>query len=129
MTAAAEPRREGNSVVDGMGPLPCLIDITGLAGTLGTTVRHVRRLVAEKQIPYIKVGHLVRFDPADVACWLEERSITVHNAENPDDGCVTEAIPSVRTARRTPPASTGRSTGRPSGRARTRSAAASRSDP
>jgi hypothetical protein len=28
----------------------------------------VRRLVAERRIPYVKVGRFVRFDPADVSC-------------------------------------------------------------
>jgi len=51
--------------------IPALIDIPGLAVTLGISVRHVRRLVAERRIPYIKVGHLVRFNPTDVASWLE----------------------------------------------------------
>ena len=36
-------------------------------------VRHVRRLVFERRIPYVKWGHLVRFDPADVAAWLADK--------------------------------------------------------
>jgi excisionase family DNA binding protein len=47
-----------------------LIDIPTLARHLSTSVRHIRRLVAEKRIPYIKVGHLIRFDPDDIAAWL-----------------------------------------------------------
>jgi excisionase family DNA binding protein len=34
-------------------------------------VRHVRRLVHEKRIPYIKWGHLLRFDPTDIANWID----------------------------------------------------------
>jgi hypothetical protein len=34
-------------------------------------VRHVRRLVAERRIPYLKWGHLVRFDPVEIAAWLD----------------------------------------------------------
>jgi excisionase family DNA binding protein len=52
--------------------LPELLDITTLAQHLGVTTRHIRRLVHEKRIPYIKWGHLIRFDPADIATWLEE---------------------------------------------------------
>jgi excisionase family DNA binding protein len=31
----------------------------------------VRRLVHEKRIPYIKWGHLLRFDPTDIANWID----------------------------------------------------------
>lgn len=53
--------------------LPKLIDIVTLADHLGVEVRHVRRLVAERRIPFIKWGHLLRFDPVEIAAWLEER--------------------------------------------------------
>ena len=52
--------------------LPKLIDIPTLADHLGTTVRHVRRLVAERRIPFHKVGRLVRFDPSEISAWLDE---------------------------------------------------------
>ena len=48
-----------------------LLDITGLAEHLGVNVRHVRRLVAERRIPFIKWGHLIRFDPVKVAEWID----------------------------------------------------------
>ena len=51
--------------------LPELLDITELAQHLGVNVRHVRRLVAERRIPFIKWGHLIRFDPGEIADWLE----------------------------------------------------------
>ena len=41
-----------------------------MAEQLCITERHVRRLVAERRIPYVKVGRFVRFDPADVADWI-----------------------------------------------------------
>jgi excisionase family DNA binding protein len=56
-------------------PLPHLIDVTGLAEHLGVEVRHVRRLVHERRIPFIKWGHLVRFDPDQVSAWLEANRI------------------------------------------------------
>ena len=52
--------------------LPELLDITTLAQHLGVQTRHIRRLVHEKRIPYIKWGHLIRFDPADIKTWLED---------------------------------------------------------
>jgi excisionase family DNA binding protein len=51
-----------------------LIDIPTLAGWLGISVRHVRRLVAEKRIPYIKVGYFVRFDADQIRHWLGEHT-------------------------------------------------------
>jgi hypothetical protein len=32
--------------------------------------RHVPRLVSERRIPYIKWGHLIRFDPDEIATWI-----------------------------------------------------------
>ena len=51
--------------------LPHLLDVTQLAEHLGVDVRHIRRLVHERRVPYIKWGHLVRFDPAEINEWLE----------------------------------------------------------
>jgi len=49
---------------------PALLDYRQLAEWLNDTIRHVRRLVEEDRIPYIKVGHFVRFEPQDIAEWL-----------------------------------------------------------
>ena len=54
---------------------PRLLDITALADHLGVNARHVRRLVAERRIPFIKWGHLLRFDPGDVRAWLEDARV------------------------------------------------------
>ncbi len=51
--------------------LPRLLDITGLAHHLGVNPRHIRRLVSERRIPFIKWGHLIRFDPDEIAAWLD----------------------------------------------------------
>ena len=44
-------------------PLPHLLTIEELAGRLGVTSRHIRRLVAERRIPFIKVGPLRAIRP------------------------------------------------------------------
>jgi excisionase family DNA binding protein len=55
--------------------LPRLVDIGEVADHLGVSVRHVRRLVAERRIPYVKWGNLLRFDPLEVAGWLSLRTV------------------------------------------------------
>jgi excisionase family DNA binding protein len=51
------------------------MDIPALAKRLSVPERHVRRLVAENRIPYLKWGHLVRFDPRHVEKWLEAAQV------------------------------------------------------
>jgi excisionase family DNA binding protein len=62
-----------------------LLDITGVAERLGVRVRYVRRLVAKRRIPYIKLGHLLRFDPAQIDEWLDGRAST-RRSRRPDPG-------------------------------------------
>ena len=58
--------------------LPTLLDIAGVADHLGVTERHVRRLVAERRIPFVKWGHLLRFDPSEIAAWLDHQRVAVN---------------------------------------------------
>lgn len=48
-----------------------LLSIEDVAELLGVGVRHVRRLVAQQRIPYLKWGHLLRFDPLEIQEWLD----------------------------------------------------------
>lgn len=48
-----------------------LMDVPAVAERLGVNHRHVRRLVAERRIPFLKWGHLLRFEPAEVEAWLD----------------------------------------------------------
>lgn len=52
-----------------------LLDIDSVARRLGVSGRYVRRLVAERRIAYVKVGHLVRFESADVARWIDDSRV------------------------------------------------------
>jgi excisionase family DNA binding protein len=52
-----------------------LIDIAETAERLGVSVRHVRRLVNERRIPFVKWGHLLRFDPAEVDLFIERSRV------------------------------------------------------
>ena len=52
-----------------------LLDLPAIAERLGVNQRHIRRLVAERRIPYIKWGHLLRFDPAEVEAWIADHRV------------------------------------------------------
>jgi excisionase family DNA binding protein len=54
-----------------------LIDIEALAAWLGVEIVFVRRLVSERRIPFLKIGKFVRFDPAEVATWIDEQRVGV----------------------------------------------------
>ena len=66
-----------------VGELPKLLDIAAVAEQLCVTERHVRRLVAERRIPYVKVGRFVRFDPAEVADWISASRVPVRGLSYP----------------------------------------------
>ncbi len=55
-----------DKVEGGEGMPPRLLDITSLAEHLSVNARHVRRLVAERRIPFIRWGRLIRFDPVEI---------------------------------------------------------------
>ena len=59
---------------------PQLIDMATVARWLGTSIRHVRRLVTERKIPYLKIGHFIRFDECDIEAWIERQRVI-----GPDD--------------------------------------------
>lgn len=61
--------------MDNPDALPQLLTVDQLATQLGTSVRHVRRLVTERRVPYVKVGRWVRSDPATIAGWLDQHRV------------------------------------------------------
>lgn len=65
--------------------LPRLMDITQTAEHLGVQVRHVRRLVAGRRIPFVKWGHLLRFDPSEIAAWIAGHQVEVSDRRRPHD--------------------------------------------
>ena len=48
-----------------------LMDLPAVAERLGVGHRHIRRLVYERRIPFIKWGHLLRFDPDEIEAWID----------------------------------------------------------
>lgn len=61
--SASDPRAAG------------LLGVLDLADRLGTSERFVRRLVAERRVPFHKVGKYVRFDPRDIDTWLANHRV------------------------------------------------------
>lgn len=55
---------------------PTLWDVAGLAERLGVTERFVRRLVAERRVPFLKIGKFIRFDPRAVDSWLDSARVS-----------------------------------------------------
>lgn len=58
-------------------PKPKLVDANGLLETLfdkssRPSLRWVRQMQAQRKIPYVKIGHLVRFDVEEVRQALSE---------------------------------------------------------
>ena len=52
-----------------------LMTINEVAERLGVSVRHIRRLVNERRIPFVKWGHLLRFDPAEIELFIERSRV------------------------------------------------------
>ena len=58
-------------------PLPQLLTMDQLAQRLGVTHRHIRRLVDERRVPFLRVGRFIRFDAAEISAWLERSRVAV----------------------------------------------------
>lgn len=52
-----------------------LLDTTAAADRLGVTERWVRRAVAERRIPFVKVGRFVRFEPRALDDYIRRQRI------------------------------------------------------
>lgn len=52
-----------------------LVDIAAAAQKLGVSVRYMRRLVGERRIPYVKLGHYVRFDEHELERWIDSSRV------------------------------------------------------
>jgi excisionase family DNA binding protein len=60
--------------------LDTLLSVEQAAERLGTSVRFVRRLIAERRIAYVKVGRHVRLDPTDVEAFIIASRIEVRSS-------------------------------------------------
>jgi excisionase family DNA binding protein len=66
-----------------------------LAELLHVSVHHVRRLVFERRIPFLKIGSRVRFETAAVEEWLSTLRVDTYASKN---GLVSAGPPRARSA-------------------------------
>ncbi len=57
-----------------------LIDIKAVSKLLGVSQRYVRRMVAERRIPFYKIGHLLRFYEEEVLAWVADQRQAANDA-------------------------------------------------
>lgn len=50
-----------------------LLTIKELTSLLSIKESHLRSLIFRQEIPFIKVGRLIRFDQSQIQKWLEEK--------------------------------------------------------
>jgi len=65
------PRNRSNPSRRPNASRPTLLDVEGVAEWLGVEIVYIRRLVSERRIPFVKLGKYVRFDPDEVAGWVD----------------------------------------------------------
>ena len=53
--------------------LPTLVDIDAVACSFGISTRHVDGLSTDGTIPFVRVGHLIRFDSEELNHWIDVR--------------------------------------------------------
>jgi excisionase family DNA binding protein len=57
-----------------------LLTAPEVAALLGVSVRHIRRLVASRQIPFVRCGTLLRFEPDQIDQWLCTQRVGMRRA-------------------------------------------------
>jgi excisionase family DNA binding protein len=67
------PVADQGPLVGDRQPLPTLVDIQAVSNSFGISLRQVRRFVADGTIPFVRVGHLIRFDTDELNEWIDAR--------------------------------------------------------
>ena len=52
---------------------PVALTVAEIAELLNVSQRHIYKLVAENQIPHVKIGGSVRFDAKDISDWIGKK--------------------------------------------------------
>jgi excisionase family DNA binding protein len=66
---------ETQTLIQKLGRMGALLDSKQVIGMLGVHICTLQAWTREGQIPFLKVGRTVRFDPGQLANWLEKRQI------------------------------------------------------
>lgn len=56
---------------------PKLLDVNQVAEYLNVSNGSVSMMVYRRQIPFIKIGGRLRFDPAEIDAWLDAQRVKV----------------------------------------------------
>jgi excisionase family DNA binding protein len=56
-----------------------LLTVTELSPLLSITPGAIYMLIARRQIPHLKIGRRIRFDPAQIEAWLQNQKVAVGN--------------------------------------------------
>ena len=54
---------------------PQKLRVADVTNEYGLTERHVRQLVANREIPFYKVGRVLLFDRAELDAWFAEQKV------------------------------------------------------
>jgi excisionase family DNA binding protein len=68
-------RKKKQKIIQMPSCLPRLVSAEVVAESTGMSVKHVYRLAQLRQIPHYRIGGTVRFDPQEIAEWLELQRI------------------------------------------------------
>ena len=69
------PATAGPASPSGYNDLARLLTLPEVALALRVSPKTIRRLVAGRGLPHFRLGHVLRFDPADVSRWLAARKV------------------------------------------------------
>ena len=69
------PKNGSNPGRHGAPQRVSLLGIDEVASWLGVEAGFIRRLIAERRIPFVKIGKYVRFDPGEVAGWIDAQRV------------------------------------------------------
>jgi len=77
MTSSDEPAGRPEVAPNSAPSAPAryLLDVAALAAQLGVRERFVRRLIAERRVPFCKIGKFIRFDPHEIEEWIDAQRV------------------------------------------------------
>lgn len=61
------------------------MNVGEVAKLLSVTAGTVQKWAGNKQIPCIRIGDTIRFDPEMLACWIELQAAGARSPGNPDE--------------------------------------------